>query len=317
MISAATAWTNCLFFVESRHSDGATLWLYSDYWIVIYGENGEIAQIDHPLPWTSTESGYYDSRNAQVVPMLLEDINADGRLEWVVLFTRSAGMHTFTYLGWLYVLGWQDGHIVELAPLDETGLSYDIGSGGGGPELHLGVEWEYPNLDDDPALEIQQRQSYGDNWRCGFLEVRTFDWDADAGQYMLAGTDIEREESAGCAMRDAQTAMWDHDYPTAISEFERMIALEPTDEHSPFGIYGRVRLVLAYALNGQYDEAAALLDDLRPPSSEGLDADFVNAITVESPDQPLALCAACVPCGGKCGYYCFGYRGYRVSRRDR
>ncbi len=266
---------------------------YRQYLVVMRDADRGYQLIDTPLPWFGTGYHYSSTPSGDVEPLRFEDINADGLPEWVVAF-GGVGANS-TVRGSLYVLAWRDNALVEIAPWQnhDTDLAYYAPAGGGMPVLTSYVHWKFPNLDEDNALEIQQIQEFDDNWGCVSFETRTFDWDAQADRYVFVGTNLQLEDTLGCSLRQAQEAMWNNNLSAAIQWFEHGFAQGDTDHAGVPVQYAQIRLAVAYALNGQSNEAAVLLDDLmtQEPTRDLMGA-FIDALTQLPTLQPLAVCAA-------------------------
>src|SRR5690606_18688383 len=138
--------------------------------------------------------------------------------------------------------------------------------------------WDFENLDDDPALEIIQAERLTDNRGCEFSSRLTFQWNNVSLQYELQETVYEYADTAVCSLRQAHYAMIDLDFQAAIDHYERLLTFQPSDAELDMWQYARVRLAAAYALNGQKDEAAALLDQLkRETYASGLVGEFIES----------------------------------------
>ncbi|MCC6615757.1 MAG: hypothetical protein IT320_19965 [Anaerolineae bacterium] len=223
-----------------------------------------------------------------------EDINADGLPEWVLVRGGVGGNHLNS--GYLIILAWRDGQLVDLAHADERDrgpntLSFEEGAAGNQDTLARTVTWKFEDVDGDAALEIIQTQDFFDNWDCHLQEARIFDWSGAQDRYVMDGRHYDyADDTPGCQTRFAQQAMWDGDWGTAIGDFEHALALNTTAEDAywtqHFATYAQARLAIAYALVGRRQDAAALLDRLSADP-------FVRVLKDAFSDQnAYSLCAA-------------------------
>lgn len=199
----------------------------------------------------------------------IEDLNADGKLEWVVV---GYGTNTGTLGGipqWranVLVLTWDGQTFVELSP--QLGFSND------GRDS---ATWEFLNLDNDQALEIVQVKDHINSWDCAYDTRTLLDWDTEQNAYVTTESREIFPETYGCLWTDAESAMWKADYATAIALYERSLSMVNEDNlssgwtHEQYQ-YIQMRRVLAYALSGKPEEAANTLRELRAetPVTEGI-----------------------------------------------
>ncbi len=156
------------------------------------------------------------------------------------------------------------------------------------------IEWEFRNLDDDPAIEITQTEKHFNNWFCTYYSTLRLDWDAAEDRYLEAEIPIEYPDTDGCLWTKAEMLTFRHDFEAAIPLYERGILLsEPTDYTLELLQYIQIKLALAYAITNQPDKAVETLNSIAAPSSSGI-ADLMTAITRDYlPERnKVAFCAA-------------------------
>ena len=250
-------------WVFDVHDDAG--WGYHQLMVVRRDEANRYQIVPTPLPWFSPGYGYWSMRGGTLASLRFEDINADGLPEWVLVM-GGVGGNNLNH-GNLFVLGWHDEALVAIAPHEpwSQGSLFFAEPAGGGPgdAIPRDVTWDFIDSDGDPALEIEQIQAFHDNWGCTHYQTRAFDWNAAIGNYIFAGEEIEFEDSATCALRRAQEAMWENDYDMAIPLYER--SLRPSQDEDTLWIdvqlFARMRLALAYSLVGESERAWQLLND--------------------------------------------------------
>ena len=100
------------------------------------------------------------------------DLTGDDIPEWVVAYGGLGGNHMNH--GWLYVLQWQDGELVDIAPslppadnFDEL-MMYEAPAGGGSPLFPYGVSVDIQDVDNNNTTEIIIYHDYRDTWNCEF-----------------------------------------------------------------------------------------------------------------------------------------------------
>lgn len=255
--------------------------------------------VETPLEWFGFAYAYWDNHSGGLEPLYYGDLNADGLPEWVLAFGGVGANHTV--IGHLEILSWEDGKLVNLAA--DTNSFYPdtlgyIGAAGGGHSIYpYFIRWNAAQLDDDPAQEIQQRQEFEDNWGCQFVETRDFDWDATTHRYEFTASNRVFDDSAECAVRDAQDAMWNEDWASAIELYNRALALwEQNNVSSRLETYIRLRLAIAYGLIDNPDAAAEQMRQMAVirASVSGREAELMNEALAAYTEHPtaLALCLA-------------------------
>ncbi len=275
--------------------------------------------IDTPLYWEGygTEAGSNFGEGGQV-EYSFDDINADGLPEWSVLTGGETGGGPgmgYENVGRLYILGWRDGRMVDLAALaDRREYPYSVTAYGEDAGVCHGpvprdVTWEFSNLDADPAQEILQHQVYLDNWQCLARRTRILDWDAAQDRYVQI--DERRDfavDSQNCARRQAEEAMWASEYEQALENYERALSLPPyidPDEalyesirgsaqrrRLTYGQYHMARMALAYQMTGQPEAAHAILDSLREQAFTYEPVRYLVEAVAAAPDTPMGACLA-------------------------
>ncbi|MDX2138326.1 MAG: hypothetical protein SF123_09555 [Chloroflexota bacterium] len=295
---------------------------YVNYLVVGLTDEG-YQFIESPLYWEGygIDFSFTNFGEGGQVEVGVEDLNADGLPEWLVLIggeTFGGPGLGYENVGRLYILGWREGRLVDLAALGNgeqypySVTHYGEDSYGCDTAVPRDVTWEFRNIDSDAAQEILQHQNYEDNWQCIAQWTKVIDWDAEQDQYVQI--DEQRgflEDSQNCERRQAEEAMWLGQYEQALTHYERALTLEPyTDpvENNPgvsdssqaqarnrritYDQYHLARMALAYRLTGQADRAQPILDALNEQefSSQAIQS-FVQAL-IDAPETPFAVCLA-------------------------
>jgi len=238
---------------------------YSDILIL----DDELNRIPIAVPWLGCCYPYTSIHTGGLETERREDINADGLPEWVLVRGGVGGNHLNT--GYLIILAWRAGQLVDLAHVGErvsgpNTLSFEESAAGNQDALTGTVHWEFEDVDGDAALEVIQTQDFFDNWDCHLQEARIFDWSDAEDRYVMDARHYDYDDTPGCQIRFAQQAMWDGDWGTAIGDFERALALDTAAEDAYWSehlaTYAQARLAIAYALAGRRQDAASLLDRL-------------------------------------------------------
>jgi tetratricopeptide (TPR) repeat protein len=214
--------------------------------------------------WFSTRCAYQLSCGGEGELQQVRDLTGDGLPEWIV----SRGS-----CGWgrcavsLYVFGWWQEQFIDLTKVDQIWMP--VVSGGGGASTYPPQgDWVFENIDDDPALEIKQIEYVTDNRGCEFSSEQVFKWDDATGQFRGREVIYEYADTPWCALRKAHDAMLDGNPEVAITHYERMLTIDPPPDLVDLWQYARIRLVAAYALRGQVEDARALLDEIDPEAIE-------------------------------------------------
>ena len=251
---------------------------YTTYFLDIESTNPPIYRLEIlPFGWYS----YNLPSSDEIETRMLDDINDDGVVDWVIF---ASSYYNFQSCGSLYVLNWSHGQLVDLLDFD----SY----------LCEPEPIEFLNLDEDAALEIHQSEYRSNNWFCVWHQDKTFDWNGI--EYHLSDTTEIFDEILGCAMHDAEPLMWENQWAEAILIYERGLELGwenysgtvETIRLAEMTQYAKVRLVLAYWLAGRDTEAENLFNELQAdePLSEMMST-LIEALA-DAHSNVLAQCTA-------------------------
>ncbi len=259
------------------NGDGQNEWflqvesdMYRQY-LVIARVEGAYSLVESPLEWFTDGTAYWMPQAGFMKELFFGDMTGDGLPEWV-LALGGVGANQ-TSVGWLYVLHWQDGRLVDLAPHDDSltdrnqEMSYSAPAGGGsaGVLYPHGVSVSLEDTDHNGTVEVLIRQEQFDNWGCTWTSYRTFAY--NESHFGLTKSERDYDEVQGCEIRAAEEALWEYDLTSAIQHYERALTLEPTDEYffgdpEELAGYAHARLAVAYALAGRREEAARTLATL-------------------------------------------------------
>lgn len=228
--------------------------------------------VDAPLPWFGCCFPYWIDASGFMSELLFADMTGDGKPEWVLALGGVGGGHQNH--GHLYILTWEDNRLIHLSPESEERsqlMSYSAAGGGGAPLFPYGVEVNFEDTNGDGRIEVIITQHYEDNWGCQPTETRIFAWDADVRHFELSEHLWDYPDTAQCALRLAQDAIWDGDYEAAVPLLEHRVALYAEKDFADTqAVYAGVRLALAYAFTGRSEEAVTLLDALNLYAYEAL-----------------------------------------------
>ncbi|MEO8609150.1 MAG: hypothetical protein ABI690_14770 [Chloroflexota bacterium] len=273
--------------------------------------------LETPLGWFGSDRNFTDNDQG-LVEFRFEDINADGLPEWVLGeggFSGGGPSVGYANSGQLFVLGWRNGKLIDLASNESQNGSRSITQYEEDDGICMGaiprdVSWEFKNTDDDPALEILQHQIYIDNWFCEARRTRILDWSAGDDRYIEKGESLDFPyDTRNCAQRHAEEALWMGDYITAIQYFEQSLNLPRFQYHydwpqdwldseneyvqpqlDKLDQYRIARMALAYVMNAQPDKANAVISGLQ---SETFDLEAVKSMVdalSKTIDDPLHAC---------------------------
>ncbi len=255
---------------------------------------GDYAQIKMPRLWFD-DCGVHWGCGGGAQTFKIEDVNGDGLPEWIVAY-HECGYGDCG--GGLLVLGWRQGQMVDLAKADwPNSLSWD-GSAYTGPSPALPPDgtWTFQRSSSGQH-QIIQRDQFHDNRDCQMTYMTIFTWNNHQDRFMPGDRTTTYDDSAACALRRGQADLQASDYFEAITAYQRAVALLPTSGESYAAEalqYAQVRLMLAYALAGQADQALALRDKIQveTPQSAAM-SDLFDAIKLYHADKDqVALCAA-------------------------
>lgn len=275
--------------------------LYFQY-LIIDGEPGNYHLVKSPLPWSGFGFGYWEEQSGAIKSLGFKDVNADDIPEWILVTGCIGG--NYKHHGALYILSWQNDELVDLAPegRGEGTLSYAESDYDDCIPPHS-VRWNFVNLDNDSALEIQQRQEVSSYRWAGkgrpYDGVEIFDWDSTSNRYVYTGREYDHcEISAWCSAQAGHEALWNNDYEAAIPFFERSLELFSQIGFSPserlesswineYIDYTSVRLALAYSVVGRDADAAAVIETLEEHNGE-YTAGLVTAVQQAYENDPSA-----------------------------
>jgi tetratricopeptide (TPR) repeat protein len=288
---------------DGDHQDELILQAQSEHYArhLVARRTGESYEfVESPLPWFFSDA-YRSSIHAGFMEELyFGDITGNDIPEWV-LALGGVGGNNQAY-GYLYILQWQDGEFVDLAPRDyelEDGqwMSYSAPAGGGSRNFlfPFGVEVDFADIDDNGTVDILINQEQQDNWGCTWQYQRTFSFTGEG----FALADAQRNYNAvqGCDIRSAEEAMWAGDIELAITHYENALQFPPPEQSLSGSAYERrgyaqARLAIAYSLAGRAEQAADAIAGLIPDEaySQTLN-DLIQAIQYNLGD-PVQVCQA-------------------------
>jgi tetratricopeptide (TPR) repeat protein len=234
-----------------------------DFWVARRDASQPSGYLFYTLPIPYAEGSQsrtlYEGEGATLE--YIGDNNSDGRIEMVFsswAYVPASWSHATSKR--LYFIGWTGEGFEELIePAIET-QAQNYG-------------WTFSNVDHDEADELVARYFYDDNWRCNHTETHIYDWD---GEHYIHTQSSTFEPTVYCDLRQAEEFVYNDNDAAAIpfyeSALERFAALsgKERDSVAPFAAFAQERLVVAYALVGQMDDALRLLDDMRrlaPPEN--------------------------------------------------
>jgi hypothetical protein len=251
------------------------------------GEAGVIHVSSTPLPYNLLPTVHWATQ--RFTSLVLTDLNADDSPEWVVMTSSTnTGWGIGSWSNGLFVLTWDGTQLITISPDNWGAVTYDPG------DVHL----NYLNVDEDPALEIEERSSHSNSWGCHFEAVTLLDWSPTDASYVLAEGRDEYPGTPNCQLMHAEQAMWQGDYAAAIPLYEQALSgmgevLPETD--AEMWQYAQLRLALAYALTDQSEQANSMFEDLSNavPASTGMEGLITTAAQHYLPGHDaIALCSA-------------------------
>ncbi len=259
--------------VEAVDFDGDDIdeYILGDRGILVFQRDTTLKEGYRIIPVVSFPDDWWSSTRTETFSVSLQDITGDGLPEWALSYGES-GIGGGDNCGNYFILTWRDNHLVQIF----NGKWACEGAGGGYSLQTVGLY--YINLDNDEALEIEQRQNDGNTWGCKWVDTITYDWDGE--NYVEVGSKRTIEENFLCDVGRAEQLMWDHNAHAAIPFYEMALRSGLNAEiDSELNQYVRARLVLAYMLVERRDDARTLLNELKTeiPTSEMM-ASMLNSM---------------------------------------
>ena len=260
---------------------------FEGFFTVLEDEAGTIHVSSTPLPYNLSPTAHWATH--RFTSLALADLNADHSPEWVVMTSSTnTGWGIGSWSNGLFVLTWDGTQLITISPDNWGAVTYDPG------DVHL----TYLNVDEDPALEIEERSSHQNSWGCHFEAVTLLDWSPTDASYLSAEERDEYPDTPNCHLMYAEQAMWQGDYAAAIPLYEQALSgigevLPETD--AEMWQYTQLRLALAYALTDQSEQANSMFEDLSNavPASTGMEGLITTAGQHYLPGHDvIALCSA-------------------------
>jgi hypothetical protein len=243
---------------------------YRELLVVRQRAPGDFERIDTLLPWLSDEFHYSTAQSGSIQPIGARDVTGDSVDEWLVVAREWSGFQLTDAR--LFVLGWRDGALVDLAAeplIFEDYWNDDL-------EFSLAELWRF---EADPVPHIIARHPFEDNFQCVQGHIIGHVWTGEAFVPTFATKGRSASTAFQCLVRDAEAAMYAHDFDRAITFYERALALEQQADYSD---YTALRLAVAYVLNGETERGLILVSNTK---GRHYDA----AIKVEVADYAAAL----------------------------
>ena len=281
--------------IQTEFPDGYQTFNYVDYWI-LQPTLERYHRIASPLRWYSgIRYGGSDGRTGIVHTLKIDDINADGLNEWVVL--EGSYFHRgFGECRRMRVLAWQDGSVVDLV---DGNFHYCTGSSSMMEEISPNAEYTFTEAN------ISQSHHRFDSWRCFWEETTVFTWTGT--HYTYQSTNQNFEDTFNCALRHAEEAMRSSDFENAIVAYERALLLTDTlreripedeqyldwqrDINEEYRQYARLRLAVAYAMTERWEMALELVAELRSEQPASLLMELLIR-ALDQIDSSVELCMA-------------------------
>ncbi|MCA9903663.1 MAG: hypothetical protein KC547_07385, partial [Anaerolineae bacterium] len=261
--------------------------------------------VETPLPWLDQTLPYSIGLPTDYSVEHLGDITGDTLPEWLVFAgSNSAGC------GILYILTWQAGALVDLAPEDAL--------------FCLTGEFVIENRAADALPDIVQTEARRDNWQCEWSVTHRLDWNGTRFDRLDEPPDFD--ETLGCALHQTEPLLWANRAGEAIPLYEAGLAAgwaAPTDDNPVYFAeleqYARARLALAFALDGHIPESRALLVDLMAEDTTSTAIDrMITAMA--GADTALDMCVAAYNVWAEYAVSAFDYRTLPITAqvgRDR
>ncbi len=266
-----------LHVVRGASDDSLSSSEYREFLVLDQRQRGEFERISTPLPWLSNQYHNAMSQSQFLKPVRIADVQGDGVLEWLVMSVADAGRDMDTVR--LYVLGWRDGQLVDLAaePID---YPFYRPFWGNDPSQ----VWSFTQ--EGQSSQIEQRVSQRDNWRCVSDQVTQYTW--NGALFERTGHDIIFPDTFECLARQAESAVYAHDFGAAVGLYEQALAL---DQQADYADYITFRLALASAIEGEPERAAELLRELRAKEYAFDEFSLVSLVDALLPDDTQSLTA--------------------------
>lgn len=256
-------------------------------YMIAYQDDNQIEVVRTPMGYNGLYVPSWVTQRWQTLH--LEDINNDDKLEWVMLGYGHNSGRGAQWRAKHYVLAWQEDKLINLAP-DSLGFNN---------YFYESSSWEYANLDKDDAIEIFKINKHANNWHCQYESHYIYDWDAEIEQYVESEPTVIIPDSYGCLWTDAEEAMRQDDFETALPLYEKGIQLALKEDFQVHELellqYIQIRQILAYALSGNTEIATQNLLNLL--NQENLDDDIhelaENMAQAYIPDSNIiSLCSS-------------------------
>ncbi|HEX2619315.1 MAG TPA: hypothetical protein VHL11_04185, partial [Phototrophicaceae bacterium] len=240
--------------------DGQPEWIlqvtYQDdlyqQWYVVRLDDSQPVLITIPLPFYSSFASYWSDNSRSILELMFHDLTGDDIPEWVIAI-GSIGRDNHGYLA---ILQWQDGQLVDLAAgKDEDNpdlrqMSFVKGSGG--PETPIspaGIGIMFADVDANGTIEVIIR------------DYMVFTWIPEIGWYRLA----QKLRAGGIdPFYIAQQAFQKKQYKRAIQFYEQSINSDTEGDGTVFSDltipYTALRLTLLYSLQGNSVKAENIIE---------------------------------------------------------
>ncbi|MFN8375940.1 MAG: hypothetical protein U0694_24090 [Anaerolineae bacterium] len=258
---------------------------YQAYLVAVQNDQGYHI-LPLPLPWNGEPAAHWTIDH--LTPRRFEDVNGDGKPEWLVDGWRSnTGPGAVPSVSF-YVIGWRDGIPVSLLPEGSlSALTYTRGDD---------VSWEFDNIDNDTALELIQTSRHSDNWSCTFSTVSAAQWDDSQMLYVMGEEEYHFDDVPGCVWRRAEDAMWARDYAQAAELYATYLSFDTSSEYrdAEDRQYIRLRMAIALAFLDRLEETITLLEELsrEPAVTPDMGELIASAYAAYNSQDEIALCTA-------------------------
>lgn len=235
---------------------------YSSPIFIILDETGNVIRL--PLPWYCGDCSYI-GRSGRITLVTVQDVNNDGIVEWV--FSTTEQDVWYVVRSRLIILQWNDHEFVNVS---SPNMVYEYNGTLRDP-MSDNVEVIFDNVNADDYTDVITIAKRFDTWECENYLTTEFIWNPQTHQYDPFDNRIELTDSANCALRQGQAAMWDYDYERAILFFEQAIEKFRVGFGNPKATYVAVRLALAYMMTGQSENARTTLANFYRANDEPID----------------------------------------------